>query len=85
MQTVSPSDQLLQIDESDGVATHSISNLTLQSVDRLSIWTILLRRVRFIIGFIQFAVARLTITRDHSFPAIAKSRVTSSLPAPDWS
>lgn len=43
---ISSSDQ--QIDESDGVDTHSISNLTLQSVDRLSIWTPLLREVRFI-------------------------------------
>jgi len=46
VQMISSSDQ--QIDESDGVDTHSISNLTLQSVDRLSIWTPLLREVRFI-------------------------------------
>lgn len=44
----------------------------------------LLHRVRFTAGS-QSAAARLTITRDHSFPAIARSRVTSSLPAPDWS
>lgn len=61
----------------------SISNFTI----RRSIANVepFLRRGHFAAGS-QSAVVRLTITHDHCVPTIvARSRVTSSLPAPDWS
>lgn len=74
-----------QTDELDRVDARLI-NLQFHSTIRRSIADaeLFLRRGHFAAGS-QFAIVRLTITHDHCVPTIARSRVTSSLPVPDWS